>query len=75
MSLFGGAAADDGSVWPAALSGDHPACSCCHSDPPAGQETGNRKKKKAGHPVHLDQRIGCDITKRSAINRENLIGG
>lgn len=56
------------------LSPDHPACSCCHSDPQAGQETGNRKKK-AGHPVHLDRRVCRDITQRSAINREKANQG
>lgn len=64
--LFRWAAADDMTVWSAVLSTDHPASSCCHSDPQAGQETGNRKKK-AGHPVHLDQRVKHDITKSSLI--------
>lgn len=67
--LFRWAAADDMTVWSALLSTDHPACSCCHSDPQAGQETGNRKKK-AGHPVHLDLCVGRDITKASPINEE-----
>lgn len=72
--LFRWAAADDMIVWSAVLSADHPAGSCCHNDPQAGQETGNRKKK-AGHPVHLDQCVKRDITKASLFNEEYLIGG
>ena len=43
-------------------SADHPVGSCCHTTPQA--RAGNRKKK-AGHPVHLDQRAKRDITKAS----------
>lgn len=68
--LFRWAAADETTVWSAVLSTDHPAGSCCHNDPQAGQETGNRKKKKAGHPVHLDQLVEHDITKASLFNEE-----
>lgn len=69
--LFRWAAADDMTVWSAVLSTDHPAGSCCHNAPHAKQETGNRKKK-AGHPVHLDQSVKPDMTKALLFNREYL---
>jgi len=71
--LFRWAAADDTIVWSALLSKDHPAGSCCREDQQAGQETGNRKKKKAGHPDH--QGVKHDITKASLFNEEYLIRG
>lgn len=64
--LFRWAAADDMIVWSALPSTDHPAGSCCHNDQWARQETGNRKKK-AGHPVHLDKHVKHDITKASLL--------
>lgn len=72
--LFRWAAADDMIVWSAVLSTDHPAGSRSNNDQQGKQETGNRMKK-AGHPVHLDQRVKHDITKASLFNIEYLIGG
>ena len=72
--LFRWAAADDMIVWSALLSKDHPAGSCSHNGQQAGQETGNRKKK-AGHPVHLDRFVKNDITKASLFNEEYLSAG
>lgn len=72
--LFRWAAADDTIVWSAVLSTDHPAGSSSNNDQQGKQETGNRMKK-AGYPVHLDQRVKHDITKASLFNKEYLIGG
>lgn len=69
--LFRWAAADDMIVWSAVLSTDHPAGSCYHNGQQAGQETGNRKKK-AGHPVHLDQCVKHDITTALLCNKGYL---
>lgn len=65
--LFRWAAADDMTVWSAgaeARTTQQAAAAIAPHRP--GQETGSRKKTKAGHPVDLDQRAERDITKASA---------
>ena len=45
-----------------------------YNDQQARQETGSRKKK-AGHPVHLDQCVKHDITDASLVNEKYQIWG